>query len=155
MPASATHVTFQSYESCVSYYSFIYGTEAAVDYIEDFMKPTYCWPAYILNKIMNEMFNYSNRCILGSFFYQNGVSKDVALDFLTMYFQNFIPDSKKNKFLALWLYWDGDGDLHVGYERRSRYFAFDLNVGKILDLNGNNYNLGRALGYFNPITYNC
>lgn len=83
-------------------------------------------------KILFSQLNYVDRVYIATFCFQNGVSKDIVESFLWM--NKHCTVRKCRKVLDLYSYWEMDGE--EGLNRRRRYNAFNIVVGRICNLNG-------------------
>lgn len=83
-------------------------------------------------KILFEQLNYRDRVFIAAFCFQNGVLPDTLSNMLHL--NENATASKINKIVALYTYWSADNP--TGQERRSRYWAYDIIIGRICDLNG-------------------
>lgn len=90
-------------------------------------------PQLVRTKIWCSNLEYRDRAFLAAFFYANGVSPDLASEVL--YFCNtYANRDRVRKILDLFIYWDHPVE---GFDRRSRYYAFNCILDRVVDLNGN------------------
>lgn len=77
--------------------------------------------------------NYRDRVYIAAFGFKNGVSVDTIFEML--YLNPHCTYAKVKKIVDLYPYWASEDE--VGHDRRSRYWAYDIIIGRICDLNGN------------------
>lgn len=75
--------------------------------------------------------NYRDRVYIAAFAFQNGVSPEVVYEML--FLNTCCTVRKAKKVVDLYPYWSRPGD--VGEAARSRYWAYDIVIGRICDLN--------------------
>lgn len=101
--------------------------------LQDVIPRANTWPLLVRRKFWCSNLTYPDRCFIAAFGFQNGVSPDLLCDVL--YFTNNRMNARKEiKIRDLYNYWEGDTE-EVRL-RRSRYFAFDFVIGRVVDLNG-------------------
>lgn len=100
-------------------------------------------PAHIVYKIHCSDLEYKDRAFLAAFFFRNGVPPHRAVEILRM-FNIAATRVKTDKILGLYDWW-GYNDAMYGHEddpiveryyRRCRYYAYDVALGRVVDLNG-------------------
>lgn len=101
--------------------------------VQDLIGPKENWPSFIPNYMWCGPLDYKDRVVIASFFYQNGVSAEFLIEVLEFVNKQRLTVKRAAKILELYKYWS---DPIEGFARRTRYFAFDLVVRKVLDLNG-------------------
>lgn len=77
--------------------------------------------------------NYRDRVYIAAFGFKNGVSIETLFEMLHL--NPNCTYAKVKKIVELYPYWSSVDE--VGQERRSRYWAYDIIIGRICDLNGN------------------
>lgn len=83
------------------------------------------------HKVLFGPLSYRDRLYIAAFCFQNGVSPYILETMI--YLNNNATRVKVNKMCKLYEYWE---DPEHGRERRERYWAYDLVIGRICDLNG-------------------
>lgn len=83
-------------------------------------------------KIIIGLLRYTDRCYIAAHCFANGIHPQLIIDSLWLNPNCSLIDVRK--IYDLYKYWTGDTDEIRG--RRSRYYAYNLAVGRICDLNG-------------------
>lgn len=93
------------------------------------------WPELMRRKFWCSNLAYKDRVLIAAFGFQNGIDPDLLVQCL--YFVNsYFNADKEYRIRRLYEYWSGDSPDVVN--RRSRYYAYDFVVGRVVDLNGQN-----------------
>lgn len=100
------------------------------------------WPGLMKRKFYCSNLHYKDRACVAAFGFINGWTPELLCGFLKLVNPAAI-ERKLQKIRDLYLYWDfenltDDVQRDEVEERRCRYFAFDLILGRVVDLEGHN-----------------
>lgn len=90
------------------------------------------WGKLIRRKLYCSNLSYKDRAYIAAFGFSNGIAPGVLTDAIAFVNRAATPQ-KLRKIEDLYVYWEGEGELYR--ERRRRYFAYNIIVGRVLDLN--------------------
>ena len=86
----------------------------------------------VREKVLFGPLNYRDRVYIAAIAYKNGISPHTVNDML--YINRNATPVKVKRVTDLYTYWSADGEL--GASRRRTYWAYDVIIGRICDLNG-------------------
>lgn len=119
------------------------------------------WPQIIRRKIWCSNLRYADRAFLASFGFANGCPSDLLVDVLK-FCNTHATEVKCQKIIALYGYFGQDSE--EGDRIREKYYAFNLIIGRVLDLNRNirtvfpapsGVNIGRSRQSRSDLNYHC
>lgn len=87
----------------------------------------------VREKVLFGPLHYSDRAYIAALCFQNGISPNTLNDMV--YLNPNASPVKAKKLTDLYSYWSEAGE--VGVRRRAVYWAYDVIIGRICDLNGN------------------
>lgn len=82
-------------------------------------------------KIIAGPLNYRDRLYIAAFAFVNGIDPRILDEALQL--NRNCTQRKRDKISELFIYWTDDS---VGVERRERYYAYDMIIGRMVTLNG-------------------
>lgn len=86
----------------------------------------------VREKVLFGPLNYRDRVYIAAISFKNGMSPNTVNDML--YLNRNASPIRAKKVTDLYSYWNEPGE--VGERRRSLYWAYDVIIGRICDLNG-------------------
>lgn len=104
---------------------------------QDIIGDANTWPAIVRYKFWCSDLGYRDRAFIAAFAYCNGAPPQMLIDTLAVINRRSTP-VKLRKILDLFVYWDHPVE---GFNRRERYFSYDLILRRLVTLNGTPYQL--------------
>lgn len=90
------------------------------------------WGLLMRRKMVCSDLRYRDRAYIAAFGFSNGINPELLTDALAFVNSHCTPQ-RVRKIHDLYDYWTGNSDEHI--ERRRRYYAYNINHRRVLDLN--------------------